>query len=100
MSEIIATEQNAGVLKTYEQLASEPPVVGSATGSAARSEAENEPTPMEDALLMLELWNEAIRAHIQVKPRSPIHRLVKQTIERLKQPNVKLCGGAPNDTKP
>lgn len=55
--------------------------------SAAASEAERELTPMEDARMMLELWDTAIRKHIAVQPRSPIHRLVKETIQRLKQPN-------------
>ena len=57
-------------------------------GSAAVPDAEKELTPMEDALLMLELWDTAIRKHIDVQPRSPIHRLVKETIKRLKQPNA------------
>ena len=65
------------------------PSLAPATGSAATSDAEQELTPMEDALLMLDLWETTIRKHITVQPRSPIHRLVKETVERLKQPNEK-----------
>lgn len=49
---------------------------------------EREWTPMEDARLMIDLWDTCITKKIIIERGSPLHRLVKMTLQRLRQ-NVK-----------
>jgi hypothetical protein len=48
-------------------------------------EEEREMTPMEDAILMMDLWDTCITNKITIERRSPLHRLVLMTLKRLRQ---------------